>query len=259
MEASSFGTSEFCPFKRYFIYLSYKGTRYHGWQRQINASSVQQTLEEALSKLIGQPVEITGAGRTDTGVHASSYVAHFDITRDIDVSSPDFLYHLNAMLPHDIAVSRIKEVDADIHARFSAVEREYKYYITTVKNPFITETAYQHTAPLDMDKMNEAASKLLEYEDFTSFAKLHSDNKTNICHVMKAEFVREGSMIVFTICADRFLRNMVRAIVGSLIDVGRGKISVNDFCDIIRAKDRARASGSAMAHGLFLSDIKYKL
>lgn len=259
MEASSFQTADFCTSQRYFIYLSYKGTRYHGWQRQINASSVQQTLEEALSKLTGEPVEVTGAGRTDTGVHASCYVAHFDLSRDIDVSSSDFLYHLNALLPYDIAVSRIKEVASDMHARFSAVEREYKYYITTVKDPFKTETAFQHTAPLDMDKMNQAASRLLEYDDFTSFAKLHSDNKTNICKVTKAEFVRDGTMIVFTICADRFLRNMVRAIVGSLIDVGRGKISVGDFDNIICSKDRAFASGSAMAHGLFLSDIKYNL
>ncbi len=245
--------------KRYFMYLSYKGTRYHGWQRQTNASSVQQTLEEALSRLAGEIVEVTGAGRTDTGVHASCYVAHFDIGRNANVTSPDFLYHLNALLPHDIAVSRIIEVPDGMHARFSAVEREYKYYITTVKNPFITETAFQHTAPLNIDKMNEAASKLLGYDDFTSFAKLHSDNKTNICKVTKAEFAKDGPMIIFTITADRFLRNMVRAIVGSLIDVGRGKISVEDFEEIIRSKDRARASGSAMAHGLFLSDIKYDL
>ncbi|MBE9488538.1 MAG: tRNA pseudouridine(38-40) synthase TruA [Bacteroidetes bacterium] len=242
---------------RYFIYLSYKGTVYHGWQIQQNATSVQDTLQKSLSKILQEKIEVVGAGRTDTGVHASYYVAHFesDVTRD--VTSWDFVYHLNAVLPRDIAVQSIKLVDSYMHARFSAVEREYKYYISKVKNPFTIETTYQYVASLDVDKMQEAAKILLKHSDFTSFAKLHADTKTNICSVTFADFECKGDMIIFTIRADRFLRNMVRAIVGTLMDVGKGLRSVEDFDAIILAKDRCAASRSAHARALYLTDIKY--
>lgn len=243
--------------KRYFIYLSYKGTAYHGWQKQQNATSVQEVLETALSKMLRQEIEVVGAGRTDTGVHSSFYAAHLDYQGDKDITSNDFIYHLNAVLPKDIAISNIEAVAPDLHARFSAVEREYKYYITTVKDPFKIETAFYYSAPLDIEKMNEAAAMLLTYDDFTSFAKLHTDTKTNICDVREAHFEQKGDTIVFTIRADRFLRNMVRAIVGSLIDVGKGNLTPQDFKTIIEAKDRSKASSSAYAHGLFLTNVIY--
>lgn len=244
--------------KRYFIYLSYKGTAYHGWQKQQNALSVQEVLETALSNMLRTKIEVVGAGRTDTGVHSSFYIAHLDYQGDKDITSPDFNYHLNAVLPKDIAISKIEKVASDMHARFSAVEREYKYYITTVKNPFKIETAFYYSAPLDIEKMSEAAAMLLTYNDFTSFAKLHTDTKTNICDVREARFEREGDTIVFTIRADRFLRNMVRAIVGSLLDVGKGNLTPSDFRTVIEAKDRSKASSSAYAHGLFLTNVLYK-
>lgn len=244
--------------KRYFISLSYKGTAYHGWQKQQNALSVQEVLQSALSKMLRTETEVVGAGRTDTGVHSSFYIAHLDYHGDRNITSQNFIYHLNAVLPKDIAISAIEQVAPDMHARFSAVEREYKYYITTVKDPFKIETAFYYSAPLDVEQMNEAAAMLLTYDDFTSFAKLHTDTKTNICDVREAHFERNGATIVFTIRADRFLRNMVRAIVGSLLDVGKGNITPADFRAIIEAKDRSKASSSAYAHGLFLTNVTYK-
>ncbi|MEG2759021.1 MAG: tRNA pseudouridine(38-40) synthase TruA [Rikenellaceae bacterium] len=244
--------------KRYFIYLSYKGTAYHGWQIQQNATSVQGVLQSVFSQMLREEIEIVGAGRTDTGVHSSFYVAHIDYQGDRDITTSDFIYHINAVLPKDIAIQKIEEIDSSLHARFSAIEREYKYYITTVKDPFKIETAVYYSAPLDIEKMNEAASMLLTYSDFTSFAKLHTDTKTNICKVTHAHFQQEGDTITFTIRADRFLRNMVRAIVGSLLDVGKGNITVLDFKNIIEALDRSKASSSAYAHGLFLTNIRYK-
>jgi tRNA pseudouridine38-40 synthase len=259
---------------RYFVELSYSGTNYRGWQRQPDAPSVQQTLEEALSRLTGAPIEVTGAGRTDTGVHAAHYVAHFDLASEPD---SDFLYHANAILPPDIALKRIWRVADDAHARFDATEREYTYYITPTKDPFRTSTAWYYSVPLDIEAMNRAAAYLLSVSDFTSFAKLGGGNKTNICHVTKAvweEFAttspslcegtppshggeRPPHIVTFVIRSDRFLRNMVRAIVGTLVDVGRGKISVDDFIAIVDSRNLSRSSGGAPAHGLFLTDIKY--
>ncbi len=242
---------------RYFIELSYKGTHYNGWQIQPNAPSIQQTIEEALSKLLRHNTNIVGAGRTDTGVHASKYIAHFDTESDKDCTQENFVYHFNAILPKDIAIHKIYRVDSELHARFSALEREYKYYISTTKNPFVIDTAYIFTMQLDLEKMQEAANLLLNVSDFTSFAKLHTDTKTNFCKVTKASFEKNGDIIVFTIKADRFLRNMVRAIVGTLLEVGRGKITISDFKKIIEAKDRCAAKSSASSNGLFLTDIKY--
>lgn len=243
---------------RYFAELSYKGTAYNGWQRQPNARSVQQTIEEALSTILREDIEIVGAGRTDTGVHAAHYVAHFDCPKPID-NPQSFVYHLNALLPEDIAFKRVYAVDSQAHARFDATQREYRYYIEPQKNPFTRQTAWQLTVPLDIEAMNRAAAHLLEAEDFTSFAKLGSNNSSNICHIFRAEWNVEphSGQLVFTFRANRFLRNMVRAVVGTLVDVGRGKISPEEFARIIEAKDLSQSSSSAPAAGLFLTDVVY--
>ncbi len=202
------------------------------------------------------PTEIVGAGRTDTGVNASFYTAHFDSREAIECH--ELAYKLNKVLPDDIAILRIYEVEADKHARFDAKQREYTYFLTRQKRPFRRFSAWHFEVDLDVAKMNDAAAKLLEYEDFTSFAKLNSNNKTNICHITRAEWsVEPDSTLRFTIRADRFLRNMVRAIVGTLVDVGRGRFSVEEFEDIIRSKDLSRSSAGAPACGLFLSDVRY--
>ena len=241
---------------RYFIELSYDGAAYCGWQRQPDAPTVQQTVEKALSTLLRSDIEVVGAGRTDTGVNTCYYVAHFDTDTPFDADQ--LRYKLNLMLPHDISIDSVTAVDAEAHARFDAKEREYTYYISTVKNPFRRASAWIYYVPLDVEKMNEAARLLLEYDDFTSFAKLNSNNKTNICRVMKAEWsVEEGGVLRFTIRADRFLRNMIRAIVGTLVDVGRGRYTVEDFRSIIESKDLSRSSSGAPAQGLFLSDVVY--
>ncbi len=242
---------------RYFIDLSYKGTSYCGWQRQNNEPTVQGAIEKALCTLLKTPTPITGAGRTDSGVHASYYVAHFDV--ESKVVDLDFLrYKLNVILPDDISISKIYRVADDAHARFDAKQREYRYIIERHKNPFSRDLAWQYYVDLDMEAMNRAAAKLLLHSDFTSFAKLNSNNKTNICAITHAEWTLSpcGEMI-FTIRADRFLRNMVRAIVGTLVDVGRGKRSVDEFDDIIRSKDLSRCSAGAPAQGLFLSGVEY--
>lgn len=242
---------------RYFIELQYDGTAYFGWQRQPDAVTVEGTIEDKLSMLLRVPTEIVGAGRTDTGVNASFYTAHFDSDKQIDCAQ--LCYKLNKVLPVDIAIIRIYEVEPTLHARFDAKEREYTYFLTPHKSPFRRYSAWHFTADIDVSKMNEAAKKLLEYEDFTSFAKLNSNNKTNICHISHAEWVVESDgTLRFTIRANRFLRNMVRAIVGTLVDVGRGKYSVEEFEDIIRSRDLSRCSAGAPACGLFLSDVKYK-
>lgn len=242
---------------RYFAELSYKGTAYCGWQRQPSAPSVQQTIEEALSTILRESVEIVGAGRTDTGVHAAFYVAHFDTSHPI-ANPAYFVYHLNALLPEDIAFGRIYEVDSEAHARFDATEREYRYYIEPRKNPFTRATSWQLTTPLDVNAMNRAAKVLLTTEDFTTFAKLGSNNTNNICHIFRAEWIEiECGMLVFVFRANRFLRNMVRAVVGTLVDVGRGKITPEEFADIVASRNLSRSSSSAPAAGLFLTDVSY--
>ena len=242
---------------RYFIELRYDGTAYCGWQRQKSAPSVQQCIEQGLSTLLRCPTEIVGAGRTDTGVHASYYVAHFDAAQPI-ADTTSFAYHLNAILPRDIAVMSISPVADDAHARFDAVRREYRYHIENRKNPFSRAYAWQYYVSLDVEAMNEAAARLFDFEDFTSFAKLNSNNTTNICHIYEARWrVLDDGVLEFTIAADRFLRNMVRAIVGTLVDVGRGRYSVEEFRTIVEAKDLSKASAGAPAQGLFLSDVVY--
>ena len=242
---------------RLFIYLSYDGARYHGWQRQPNGLSVQQVLEEALSTILRQPIEVVGAGRTDAGVNASMMVAHMDVPlcSDTVAAQKD---RLNRLLPPDIAVQRIVPVRDDAHARFSATSRTYHYYITFDKSPFLRHYAWRCPFPLDIDRMNEAASHLFDYTDFTSFSKLHTDVKTNNCRIMKAEWLQQADGTwMFEVQADRFLRNMVRAIVGTLVDVGRGRMTVQEFCDIIERKDRCAAGQSMPGNALFLADICY--
>ena len=243
---------------RYFITLSYDGSAYCGWQRQPDTPTVQQTLEQALSTLLREPVEVVGAGRTDTGVNASRYVAHFDSEAVKDCAQ--LVYKLNLILPQDIAVQSVREVRADAHARFDAIEREYTYYLSQRKNPFRRHSVWQYYVPLDVERMNEAARALVEWDDFTSFAKLNSNNKTNICRVVRAEWHKDAedeSLLIFTIRADRFLRNMIRAIVGTLVDVGRGRYTVEEFRDILHSLDLSRSSAGAPAQGLFLSDVQY--
>lgn len=241
---------------RYFTQLSFKGTHYHGWQIQPNAVSVQETVEKALSTILREEISVVGAGRTDTGVHASFYVLHFDTSEEI-WDSQKLVFRLNSFLPPDIAIQKIWSVPKDAHARFSAVSRTYHYYITTVKNPFQTEIAFYYHGKLDVTKMNEAADILFEYSDFTSFSRLHTDVKTNLCKIFQAGWEMEGEMLVFKIKADRFLRNMVRAIVGTLLEVGKGKLTLEDFRKIIEKKDRKSAGTSAPAQGLFLVDVEY--
>jgi pseudouridylate synthase I len=240
--------------KRYFITLAYNGKNYCGWQIQPNGLTVQQKLEEALSVLLRQPVAVTGAGRTDSGVHARSMTAHFD-GENVDCSL--LSDRLNRILPADMAVMKIEEVHSHAHARFDALSRTYKYYLSTKKDPFNRDMTYRVFYVPDLDRMNEAALTLFDYADFTSFSKLHTDVKTNNCVIMFARWEQENELLVFTVKADRFLRNMVRAVVGTLLDVGRGKLSVEDFRRIIESKDRCRAGVSVPGHALFLTDIEY--
>ena len=242
---------------RYFIELSYNGRNYFGWQRQPKGETVQGTLEEALTILLRRPVGTTGAGRTDTGVHAAYYVAHFDCSAPV-ADPAQTLYKLNFLLPEDISAEGLTAVADDAHARFHAREREYRYYIEPRKNPFTRHLTWQYYVPLDLGRMNRAAALLPEYEDFTSFAKLNSNNHTNICHIRHAAWtVDERGVLCFTIRADRFLRNMVRAIVGTLVDVGRGRYTEEDFRAIVASRDLSRSSAGAPAQGLFLSDVRY--
>ncbi|MDE6299630.1 MAG: tRNA pseudouridine(38-40) synthase TruA [Muribaculaceae bacterium] len=247
---------------RFFLRLSYNGTNFHGWQSQPNALGVQQVIEEALSTMTRLPIQIVGAGRTDTGVHAREMFAHFDLPEDIQ-NKEKFILSLNRLIGKDIAVHDILRVPEDAHARFDASKRTYKYFVTFDKNCFLYRFCWHSPSLLDKDRMNEAAEILLETSDFTSFAKLHSDAKTNICDVNLAKWeswVNEFGVergLVFTISADRFLRNMVRAIVGTLVDVGRNKINLSEFQSIIEKKDRCSAGISMPASGLFLWEIKY--
>ncbi|NLI35891.1 MAG: tRNA pseudouridine(38-40) synthase TruA [Bacteroidales bacterium] len=242
--------------QRYFIYLSYDGTAYHGWQIQPNGVSIQECLNRALNTILNEGISVTGAGRTDTGVHARLMVAHFDTENEINCER--FADKLNRVLPPDIAINKIEKVRNDAHARFSAISRTYKYYISTSKYPFGRNYQWNLRFAPNIELMNKAAELLLECTDFTSFCKLHSDNKTNICHISVAHWEQlDDNRLVFTIQADRFLRNMVRAIVGTLVDVGRNKISIEDFRRIIFEKDRCKAGSSAPAEGLFLYNIAY--
>ena len=246
---------------RYFLRLAYDGSSFHGWQTQPNAVSVQQTIEEALATVLRSPTPIVGAGRTDTGVHARTMYAHFDTVSPID-NPAKLLSGLNRLVGPAVSLQQLIEVSADAHARFDAIERSYKYFIVYEKSPFLRNVSWHSPTVLDIGAMNQASALLCETSDFTSFAKLHSDARTNICDVRYARWEESDSIygvpgIVFTITADRFLRNMVRAVVGTLVDVGRGKLSVEDFRQIIDSLDRCAAGTSMPPQGLFLWDVKY--
>lgn len=241
---------------RYFIDLSFDGTNYHGWQIQPNGMSVQERLQQALSTLLRTPTEVTGAGRTDAGVHARQMIAHFDVEQAID--GRQLAYKLNRILPRDISVQSVYEVADDMHARFSARWRTYHYYIHTRKDPYLRHYSCEMHYTLDFDAMNRAASLLLEYDDFASFCKTHTDVKTTLCRVTRAEWVRTSDHEwYFVITANRFLRNMVRAVTGTLIDVGRGRITLDQFRRIIESHSRTDAGESMPPQALFLEKIEY--
>lgn len=249
---------------RFFITLSYDGARYHGWQIQPNGPSVQEKLQWALSTLLREEIQVTGAGRTDAGVHARMMVAHFDFDgvweegSGASLDCKQLAYKLNRLLPQDIAVQRVEPVGDEMHARFSALSRTYYYFIHTEKDPFLRTTSCELHYPLDFDRMNEAAAILMEYEDFGAFCKAHADVKTTLCHVTVARWHQTSpSSWYFEITANRFVRNMVRAVVGTLIDVGRGRLSIDDFRKVIEGKRRTEAGESMPAHALFLVDITY--
>ena len=243
---------------RYFMHLAYNGTPYHGWQIQPNADSVQQTLEYALGKLCGEELNIVGCGRTDTGVHAKDFYAHFDTRQQFDEAQlKQLTFKLNAFLPEEILIFGIFPVPGDLHARFSATARTYQYHVSEQKQPFGKDFTHRVYVPLDTDMMNTAAAMLLGEHDFTSFSKLHTQTATNICNVTYAHWERTGDELVFTIKANRFLRNMVRAIAGTLIDVGRGKTTLDDLQRIIDSKDRCSAGTSLPAKALFLTGVEY--
>ena len=265
---------------RFFITFTYNGTRYCGWQRQPNGIAVQEELEKALTTILRTPIELTGAGRTDAGVHALNMVAHFDVAKLLIESTNQsrdaincvsnetdeyikileknrLINNLNSLLPYDIAVKNIERVTDEAHARFDALSRKYEYHITTHKNPFLKEQACRIHFPLNIELMNEAAKVLFEYEDFTSFSKLHTDVKTNNCTIMEAYWQQRGEELIFTIKANRFLRNMVRAIVGTLMEVGRERLTIEGFRQVIEAKNRCSAGHSVPACGLYFIEAEY--
>lgn len=254
---------------RYFIHLAYNGANYCGWQTQPNLPTVQQTLEEALSTLLRQPIAIVGCGRTDTGVHASDFYAHFDrrtaggdnadagLTSGDDIETSSLVFKLNSFLPDDIAIFDIFPVADNAHARFDAVARTYQYHVSNRRLPFRQGQYCRIYFEPDIDLMNRGAEILMEYDDFTSFAKLHTQVKTNICHLSHARWEWSGDEWVFTIRSNRFLRNMVRSVTGTLLDVGRGKLTLDGLRKIIEKKDRCAAGVSMPPQGLFLTKVEY--
>ena len=241
---------------RYFITFSYDGTAYHGWQIQPHSLSVQEELQKAMSTLLRKPMEVIGAGRTDTGVHARKMVAHFDYDEEVDCLQ--LVYKLNKLLPRDIAVQQVEPVAEDMHARFSAKSRTYHYFVHMGKNPFLRSYSWQVYGNIDFELMNQAASVLMEYKDFTSFSKVNTDTKTNDCTITEAHWDRVGEdQWWFPITANRFLRNMVRAIVGTLMEVGRGRMTIEQLRRVIDAKDRCCAGDSVPGNALFLVQVKY--
>jgi tRNA pseudouridine38-40 synthase len=241
---------------RYFIQLAYKGTDFHGWQSQPNADSVQERIETALSTLLKKTTPVIGAGRTDTGVHASQYYAHFDT--GIEVNENEFAYKLNALLPHTVTIFNIFKVKDDAHARFDATSRSYEYRILLENNPFLLDTTWQlQNRKFDVDLMNEAAQILLNHSDFKAFSKSKTDVNNYFCTITKALWILNKSELTFYISANRFLRNMVRAIVGTLLEVGERKMSLKEFEQVILSQNRSEAGLSVPAKGLFLTEIKY--
>jgi tRNA pseudouridine38-40 synthase len=242
---------------RYFVYLQFKGSNYHGWQIQPNAVTVQEILNQKLSLILNEKIETTGAGRTDTGVHAREFVAHFDCSINFDDKIDQIIYKMNCILPADIAIFNFRMVNTASHARFDAISRKYEYQISTTKNPFLREFSYYLPVALNIDNMNEACKILFDYKDFTSFSKLHTDVRTNLCTISEARWIILENTILFSITSDRFLRNMVRSIVGTLIKLGKEQITLNHFRNIIESKNRCNAGMSAPAEGLFLTKISY--
>ncbi len=240
---------------RYFFTIAYKGTHYHGWQKQPNAITVQQKVEEVLSTILNKTTEITASGRTDSGVHASGQVFHLDLKEDIKIDQ--FLFNANKMLPKDVALLDAQAVKEEVHARFEAESRSYQYKIVNYKDPFAEDLAYFFKKPLSVEKMNEAAKALFDFSDFESFSKVKTDVFTFNCKIFKAEWEQLDNGLVFHISANRFLRGMVRAIVGTLLDVGQGNKSVEDFRNIIIKKNRKAAGRAVPANGLFLTEVKY--
>ncbi|MDO1448868.1 tRNA pseudouridine(38-40) synthase TruA [Rhodocytophaga aerolata] len=240
---------------RYFIELAYRGTRYHGWQIQANALSVQEAFNKGLSTLLKEEVTTIGSGRTDTGVHALQQYVHFD-TEKVLLPHPH-IYQLNALLPPDIVVKQLFSVSGKAHARFDAIARSYEYRISTCKNPFLTDMCYLYTKSLDVSQMNEAASILLRHTDFESFSLVKTDVSHFKCQIYKAWWEVSGEKVIFYIQANRFLRGMVRAIVGTLMDVGLGKLSIQEFEEIIQSKDRRKAGRAVPPQGLFLTQVQY--
>ena len=240
---------------RFFIELSYDGKQYHGWQYQPNAISVQEIFEHSLSTLLKSPINVFGAGRTDAGVHAKQMFAHFDYSVAFDKKI--LIFKLNSFLPNDISIQNIYQVKTEAHARFDALSRTYRYIITRKKDVFNYHGSYYLKHNLDVQRMNQAAKILLDYKNFKSFSRSNTDVKTYNCNIMEAEWHEVQNQLVFKIKADRFLRNMVRAIVGTLLAIGSGKLTINEFHDIIKSKDRKMAASSAPAHGLYLSQIQY--
>jgi len=240
---------------RYFIELAYNGKNYHGWQSQPNAITVQEVVEQALSTLVRKPTKVVGCGRTDTGVHAKQYVLHFDFEQEID--EKHLMRKLNSFLPNDVAIYDIFRVKEDVHARFHATSRTYEYYITLKKDPFLTDAAYQINRSLDINLLNEASAILFDYTDFKCFSRSNTDVKTYNCKITNANWQKQDNMLIFTITADRFLRNMVRAIVGTLLPIGLGEKPVSTVAEIIKSRDRQQAGASVPGHALYLSKIEY--
>ena len=242
--------------QRYFITFAYDGTAYHGWQIQPNGNSVQEELQKALSTILRENIEVVGAGRTDAGVHARRMTAHFETEANFDCAQ--LAYKLNRLVPRDIAIYDVYPVDADMHARFSATLRTYHYYIHTRKNPFLRHYSCELHYQLDFDLMNQAAARLLAVDDFGAFCKAHADVKTTLCNVTEAVWVRDSDDAWhFRISANRFLRNMVRAVVGTLIEVGRHRMTLQQFADVIASGSRSNAGESMPGNALFLEDVKY--
>ena len=242
---------------RHFIKLSYNGTDFHGWQIQTDASSIQQEIEEKLSTILQTKTTILGCGRTDAGVHAKEFFAHFDSTKEFLIDKQQLVYKLNTMLHSHIAIQDIVQVHSDAHARFNATKRSYEYRISKFKDPYGASLAYKLNIDLDIEKMNKACQHLLGEQDFGSFCKAKADNFTNLCTVFEAGWEEENDQIVFRISANRFLRNMVRAIVGTMLDVGQRRIAPEEMVSIIAAKDRTKAGRSVPAHGLYLTKVEY--
>lgn len=243
---------------RYFVWFSYDGSRYHGWQIQPDANSVQEEFQKALSLLLRKQIEVTGAGRTDAGVHARQMVLHFDYEGEQTIDCKQLAYRLNCMMPRDIAVQKVEQVAEDMHARFSATKRTYHYYIHTEKNPFLRQYSCEIHYPLNFEAMNKAAEYLLEVEDFGAFCKSHTDVKTTLCNVTEARWIQTAPEAwYFVISANRFLRNMVRAVVGTLIEVGRGRMTQEQFRQVVAGRSRTKAGESMPGNALFLERVEY--